>query len=126
MLVETDLKLEGSSICLMPLEMKHNEPLFEALKSSDVWKYTWRKVEFLEDINEIIADALTNKKNGTLIPFIIKEKETGKVIGSTRIGDIDIKNRNVEIGWTWISPEFWRTKVNTECKFLLLSIVLKC
>ena len=45
---------------------------------------------------------------------------TGQVSGTTRIGDIDKENRNVEIGWTWLSPEVWNTKVNTECKFLLL------
>ncbi|WP_307545550.1 GNAT family N-acetyltransferase [Paenibacillus sp. V4I5] len=26
----------------------------------------------------------------------------------------------IEIGWTWLSPDFWRTSVNTECKYLLL------
>jgi N-acetyltransferase len=31
-----------------------------------------------------------------------------------------LNNRNVEIGWTWLSPDFWRTSVNTECKYLLL------
>jgi RimJ/RimL family protein N-acetyltransferase len=26
----------------------------------------------------------------------------------------------LEIGWTWYAPEYWRTAVNTECKYLLL------
>lgn len=100
--------------------MKHNEELYEALKCHDVWQNTWRQVHSIEDINEIISIALNNKKNGTQIPFIIQKKATGKIIGSTRIGDIDVINRNVEIGWTWISPDFWGTKVNPECKYLLL------
>jgi len=120
MCIDTDVILEGDTIRLIPLEMNHNEILFEALKNPAIWEYTWRKVESVEDINQIINIALHNKKEGTQIPFLIKEKATGMVIGSTRIGDIDIINQNLEIGWTWISPKFWRTKVNTECKFLLL------
>nr|WP_246869497.1 GNAT family protein [Priestia megaterium] len=54
------------------------------------------------------------------IPFIVKDKLIGQVIGTTQICGIDKVNRNVEIGWTWLSPKVWRTKVNTECKFLLL------
>jgi RimJ/RimL family protein N-acetyltransferase len=30
------------------------------------------------------------------------------------------KDRGLEIGGTWYAPEFQRTAVNTECKFLLL------
>lgn len=120
MIIDTDVILLGDTISLIPLEMVHNEELFEALKDPDVWRYTWREVDSIEDINEIISAAIHNKKAGTQIPFIIKSNATGKVVGSTRIGDIDIVNRNVEIGWTWITPEFWKTKVNTESKFLLL------
>jgi N-acetyltransferase len=51
---------------------------------------------------------------------LFKDNLTGQVIGTTQICGIDKVNRNVEIGWTWLSPKVWRTKVNTECKFLLL------
>jgi N-acetyltransferase len=29
-------------------------------------------------------------------------------------------NRTLEIGWTWLSPAYWRTAVNTAAKYLLL------
>jgi N-acetyltransferase len=74
----------------------------------------------VDDLEQIVISAVRNKKEGKQIPFIIKDNVTGKVIGTTRIGDIDRLNRNVEIGWTWLSPEVWKTKVNTECKYLLL------
>ncbi|WP_057762729.1 GNAT family N-acetyltransferase [Cytobacillus praedii] len=120
MVIDTDVILHGNTISLIPLEIVHNEELFEALKNPEVWKYTWREVHSIEDMNEIISTAIHNKKEGTQIPFIIKSKATGKIVGSTRIGDIDIVNRNVEIGWTWITPELWRSPVNTESKLLML------
>ena len=39
---------------------------------------------------------------------------------STTLGHLDPENRHVEIGWTWVTPEWHRTAVNTEAKYLLL------
>ena len=120
MKIDTNLILEGNTITLVPLEMKYKEQVYEAIKNPDVWKYTWREVKTFGDIEQILSIAVQNKNDGKQLPFIIKDKLSGEVIGTTRIGDIDTANRNVEIGWTWLSPSVWRTKVNTECKFLLL------
>ncbi len=43
------------------------------------------------------------------------------MIGSSRFGNIDPANRKVEIGWTWITPAFQRTHVNSEAKLLQLT-----
>ncbi len=40
--------------------------------------------------------------------------------GATRYLNIVPKDRGLEIGGTWYGPEFQRTAVNTECKYLLL------
>lgn len=68
----------------------------------------------------MLTIALDNKNNGSQVPFTIVDQSSGAIIGTTRVGDIDMTNRNVEIGWTWLSPDYWRTGVNTECKYLLL------
>ena len=41
-------------------------------------------------------------------------------MGMTTFCDIDLVNRRVEIGYTWLSPEVQRTDVNTTAKLLLL------
>ncbi|MED1793179.1 GNAT family N-acetyltransferase [Brevibacillus nitrificans] len=112
--------LTGSSIVLTPMEESHRDELRKALHHPEIWEYTWRKISSEKDLDEIISLALEQKKQGTHIPFTILEKESGKVIGTTRLGDIDVTNRNLEIGWTWLTPAHWRTRVNTECKYLLL------
>ncbi|WP_449621089.1 GNAT family N-acetyltransferase [Robertmurraya sp. Marseille-Q9965] len=118
--IDTNVTLEGSMVCLIPFDMKDKDLLIDSIKSPEVWKYTWREVKTIEDIEEIIEIAARNKNESSQIPFMIKEKLTDKIIGTTRIGEIDTINRNVEIGWTWLSPAYWRTGVNTECKYLLL------
>jgi RimJ/RimL family protein N-acetyltransferase len=42
------------------------------------------------------------------------------VAGCTRYSTIDLPNRHVEIGWTWVGRPFQRTYVNTEAKYLML------
>ncbi|SEN88878.1 Protein N-acetyltransferase, RimJ/RimL family [Paenisporosarcina quisquiliarum] len=120
MKIDTNIILEGTTITLVPLEMKYKEQVYEALKNPDVWKYTWREVKTFDDIEQILLIAVQNKDDGKQLPFMVKDKLSGEIIGTTRIGDIDTANRNVEIGWTWLTPSAWRTKVNTECKFLIL------
>ncbi len=48
------------------------------------------------------------------------DQQSDKIVGSTRFLDISISHRHAEIGWTWLAPHVWRTRINTECKYLLL------
>lgn len=41
-------------------------------------------------------------------------------MGTTRYMNIDLANRKVEIGSTWIAPPWQRTAINTEAKYLML------
>lgn len=102
------------------MEDCHKAELISVLLSPKVWEYTWRTIHTTEELDQVLTDALANKNNGSQIPFTILDQASGKIIGTTRAGDLDMANRNAEIGWTWLSPDYWRTGVNTECKFLLL------
>ncbi len=54
------------------------------------------------------------------LPFAVIEQETGAVLGVTCYLDIRAPNRGLEIGFTWIAKRVQGSKVNPECKFLLL------
>ena len=68
-----------------------------------------------------VETALSEQAKGASLAFATRERSTGKIIGSTRFGNIDVPNKHVEIGWTWLSPEWQRTYVNTEAKLLMLT-----
>lgn len=55
-----------------------------------------------------------------VLPLVVEDIATGKVIGSTRFWKIDRKNLKLEIGSTWYSKSWQRTYANTEAKYLLL------
>ncbi|MCX6378392.1 MAG: GNAT family protein, partial [Armatimonadetes bacterium] len=73
-----------------------------------------------ESVQQWYQDALRAQEAGTEVVFVIVDKETGQAVGSTRFMDISAPNRGLEIGWTWLAPDVWRTRINTECKYLLL------
>jgi N-acetyltransferase len=45
---------------------------------------------------------------------------TGRVVGTTSLGDVDLGNERVHLGWTAYAPDMWSTTVNPECKLLLM------
>jgi RimJ/RimL family protein N-acetyltransferase len=121
--------LEGKRIRLEPLLLSHHTSLCEIGFDPELWKYGTSKIETDKDLFNYVALALQYQQDGTALPFIIREKSTGKIIGSTRYGNIDVNNRRVEIGWTWIARPWQRTYVNTETKYLMLKHafeVLQC
>ncbi|MNR02365.1 hypothetical protein D3C85_1182110 [compost metagenome] len=52
--------------------------------------------------------------------FIVYEKETGKIVGSSRYYDLDEENSVVAVGYTFIGREFWGKEHNRALKTLML------
>ncbi len=67
-----------------------------------------------------IQKALEGRDSGHMLPFVTTLIENGEAVGCTRFGAIDLFNKRMEIGWTWITPAWQRTAVNTEAKLLML------
>jgi RimJ/RimL family protein N-acetyltransferase len=71
-------------------------------------------------MTDYLKSALKDEQEGTARPFANISLESGQVIGCTRFANIDLHNRHVEIGWTWVGVPWQRTAVNTEAKYLML------
>ena len=123
------MKWTGQTIDLLPLEEKHFDQLFEAAKDKRIWEYFPFDGS---DRNKFIAhytEMLVERGKGNHYPFIIFHKLEKIIIGATSLYDIHLKDRNLEIGWTWLHPHYWATDINFECKYLLLTYcfdTLKC
>ncbi len=42
------------------------------------------------------------------------------VVGTSSLGDVDVVNERIHLGWTLYGSRWWGTVVNPECKLLLL------
>lgn len=115
------LELPDGVARLEPLEPRHAPGLLDAASDASIFAYMpTLPPRNLPQIEQLLRAALDAAAGGAELPFAIVERATGRPIGSTRYLDIQPANRGLEIGWTWIGRAWQRTRVNTECKFLLL------
>ena len=112
--------LEGHHVRLEPLMKAHLAGLAQVGLDEELWRWIPTQVRTAEEMAAYIETALEEQKRGVSLPLAILEKATGRVIGSTRYGNIDRLHHRVEIGWTWVAREWQRTAMNTEAKYLLL------
>jgi N-acetyltransferase len=112
--------LEGKRIRLSPMSMDHVDQLCEAGLNASLWEFNPMVVRNREDMLVYVRTALKDRDDGLALPFVTIEKSSESLVGSTRFGNIDRSNMRLEIGWTWIAPQWQRTFVNTEAKYLML------
>jgi N-acetyltransferase len=113
--------LEGNHVRLEPLLSAHEESLIAAAGDGELWNSNFTVVPSRATIYDYIEAALKGKAQSRELPFVILQKSSGLIVGSTRFYNIDLENRSVEIGYTWLSARAQRTAVNTEAKLLLLT-----
>jgi len=56
-----------------------------------------------------------------MLPFAVRERATGTIVGSTRYHDIVPAVDRLEIGYTWYAASRQRTPLNTTCKLMLMT-----
>ena len=116
-----DVELESENITLTPLTMAHADALVNAAMDGELWKLWFTSVPNAETISDYIATALEQRDKGLSLPFVVIDKASGEVIGSTRFCNADPINQRLEIGYTWYSKTYQKTSCNTECKLLMLN-----
>ncbi|MBN3790354.1 GNAT family protein [Burkholderia sp. Ac-20353] len=113
--------LTGPHVELLPLQTSHAQALLDAAADGQLWNLKVTVVPGPDTIDTYISTALQGRAAGTMMPYVIVERATGRIVGSTRFWKIDRKNRKLEIGHTWLSASVQRSRVNTEAKWLLLT-----
>lgn len=114
------LTLEGRHVRLEPLTTEHLAGLTEVGLDDDLWTWIPAPVRTAEEMSNYVETALRERESGTALPFVLVEKASGRVIGSTRYANIERVHHRLEIGWTWVARPWQRTAINTEAKYLLL------
>lgn len=113
--------LEGRGVRLEPLTPEHHDGLIAAASDGKLWELWYTSVPEPGQTAKYIADALEGQKAGTMLPWAVRELESGDIVGTTRYHDIIPAADRVEIGWTWYAKRAQRTNINTTCKLLLFT-----
>ena len=117
----TPVTLKGRWLTLEPIAENHASGVFDAMQDEDVCRYlAWPPPKAIDETLTLIRQALEDMSQGHTIVYAQVWNATGRAIGSTRLIDVRPKDRQVEIGATFLAREHWRTPANTESKYLFL------
>ena len=116
-----NIEFIGNTIKLVPLNESHKEGLLKAASDGELWKIWYTSVPSKDTISKYIEFALNEQNAHRALPFVVIEKVSNKIIGSTRFCNANSEHKRLEIGYTWYAKSYQRTIVNTECKYLLLN-----
>ncbi|MEN2402357.1 GNAT family protein [Flavobacterium sp. MC2016-06] len=120
-ILQSNIILENEKVLLIPFESERNIELKSIIFDDEIWKYMGMYVRNDIDFENYINSTLKQKADGICYPFLIIDKATNKVAGSTRYGYLNLSSQKCEIGWTWYAKEFQGTGLNKACKFELLN-----
>ena len=113
------ITLEGYGLRLEPMTSAHAHDLGAVAADGRLWELWFTSVPEPGGVDAYIATALDGQAKGHMLPWVVRELETGVVAGTTRYHDILPEIDRVEIGYTFYGKRWQRTHVNTACKLLL-------
>lgn len=116
-----EIILENEIVQLKPVQLEDVDGIVEAAHYSEIWEHMSVSLLSRDVVQQYVENAIKERENNQSYMFIIIDKQRNKIIGSTSFLDIAKTHKRVEIGSTWLQPTYWRTNINTNCKFLLLA-----
>ncbi|OHT46937.1 GNAT family N-acetyltransferase [Flavobacterium tructae] len=120
-ILQSEIILENEKVLLIPFESRRNIELKEIIFDDGIWKYMGMYVRDEKDFENYIQNTLQQKAAGICYPFLIIDKATNRIAGSTRYGYLNLASQKCEIGWTWYGENFQGAGLNKACKFELLN-----
>lgn len=113
--------LGTSKVTLQPLTIEHATDFYNAGSFPDIW--TWSlpdKCTSIAATKDWLSYSQKMTEQGQHVPFAIVDTASGRFVGSTRYCSINAEDKSIEIGFTFITPEFQRSYINTHAKYCLL------
>ncbi|MBF9235888.1 GNAT family N-acetyltransferase [Hymenobacter sp. BT683] len=113
--------LENNRARLRPLEIGDYEALKAVAFEEVLWRYTLTRGDDAVSLAAYIRQALEAREQGLRYPFVIVDRKTGAVAGSTSYYNVVPADQRLSIGYTWVGTAFQRSGLNRAAKHLLLS-----
>jgi len=118
-------ELEGFNVSLKLINVLDRNALLEVINDGSLWEIRETKVPKPDELEEFIHTALLSFRRNQEVPFVITEKGSNTVVGSTRLMNIQHNHRRLEVGYTFIAKSWQRTFVNLQTKYLLLEFAFE-
>ncbi|HEX7187803.1 MAG TPA: GNAT family protein [Actinomycetes bacterium] len=125
------IELANRVVTLRPLCPDDADGLFAALDDERVWAAGYgggpagRPVDVAAS-RSVLETALEAAQRGERQAYVVRLSvdsplgAAGTVVGTSSLGDWDLQNERVHLGWTAYGPPWWGSVVNPACKLALL------
>ncbi|MCW8833931.1 MAG: GNAT family N-acetyltransferase [Colwellia sp.] len=114
--------MSTDKVLLSPLTLAHLNDFYSAGSYPEIWRWSLPdKCTSIKATEDWLIYSQHMADKGEHVPFAIFDKVSGKFVGSTRYCSIKREDKSLEIGFTFITPEFQRSYINTHAKYCLLT-----
>jgi RimJ/RimL family protein N-acetyltransferase len=113
--------LEHGRVRLLPMAREHAGGLAAAARDGELWTLRVTSVPAPGEEAAYVEAALRGHADGHMLPFVVQDIASGRIIGTTRYHDIVPAVERLEIGYTWYARSVQRSDVNTTAKLLLMT-----
>jgi RimJ/RimL family protein N-acetyltransferase len=108
--------LESDLIKLLPIQPEDFETLYEVASDPLIWEQHPKKERYKREVfMRFFEHAITHRS-----AFLIADKATNKIIGSSGYYDFNANDSCITIGYTFLARKYWGGKYNYASKKLLL------
>jgi RimJ/RimL family protein N-acetyltransferase len=123
--------LSGRYVRLEPASQEHAAGLFAALDDERVWAAGYGggpagRPADQAGTSALLQVALDAARDGVRQAYVVRLADGGElgpagtIVGTSSLGEGDLVNERVHLGWTAYGPPWWGGVVNAESKLLLL------
>jgi N-acetyltransferase len=113
--------LENDRILLKPLEEDDFEVLYQAASDEKIWEQHPNRDRWKREVFQLYFEGAINSKGA----FMIIDKASGEVAGSTRFYDYNEADNSILIGYTFYTTRFWGSGFNPAVKAMLLDYIFQ-
>ena len=108
--------LKGELIELRPLTPEDWNDLLSVASDRLIWEQHPESDRYKKDVFKVFFEEALESGGA----FVIIDKKSGQIIGSTRFHGYAPEKSEIEIGWTFLARKYWGGRYNRELKDLML------
>jgi RimJ/RimL family protein N-acetyltransferase len=117
MIFDLQPTLQNTLVKLIPLKPEHFMELFSVASDPLIWEQHPNSDRYKKEVFEKFFDSAIESKGA----FLIIDKTTNGVIGSSRFYEFDAKENSIKIGYTFMARKFWGREYNRAVKNLMIN-----
>ncbi|REG90309.1 GNAT family N-acetyltransferase [Algoriphagus antarcticus] len=110
------LILENERILLRPISEQDFPSLMRLANDPSLWTSFTYDLSIPAEFDEWARPALLGQR----LQFVVIEKSSKAIVGSTAFGNFSPRDQRIEIGWTWLGRAHHGAGINHQMKLLMV------